>query len=143
MKKILTKKNKKIVFTVGVFDFFHIGHLNFLKKAKAKGDFLIVAVQKNVKKYKPNVETIYTLKQRIQFLKSIKFVDKVIVYTDVDKIIKKVKFDIFAKGPDQNHKGFIEAVNYCKAKNIKVVTIPRTKNISSTKLRLLINNINL
>lgn len=141
---MITKKGKKvIVFTVGVFDFIHIGHLNFLRKAKLRGTYLKVAVQKNIKKYKPEAETVYTLSQRIDFLRSLKFVDEVIIYNDVDKIIKKVKFDIFAKGPDQVHKGFQNAVEYSKKKGKKVVTISRTKNISSSKLRYLINNLEL
>lgn len=142
---ILSKKqDKKItVFTVGVFDFLHIGHLYFLKKAKSLGNFLIVAVQKNIKKYKPNAETIYSLKQRIEFLNSLKYVDKVIVYNDVDKIIKKVNFDIFAKGPDQKHQGFKNAIKYCKSNGRKTITMPRTKKISSTKLRNLINSIDI
>ena len=141
---MITKTRKKIiVFTVGVFDFIHIGHLNFLRKAKSKGTYLIVAVQKNIKKYKPEAETIYTLSQRIDFLKALKFVDEVVIYNDVDKIIKKIKFDIFAKGPDQIHKGFQNAIDYCANKGKKVRIISRTKNISSSKLRYLINNLEL
>lgn len=144
MNNIIAKKKRKvIVLTVGVFDFFHIGHLNFLKKAKLNGNFLIVAVQKNIKKYKPGGETIYSLPQRVEFVKSLRFVDKVVVYNDVDKIIKKIYFDIFAKGPDQTHQGFKNSVNYCIKNNKKVVTIPRTENISSTKLRHFINKINI
>lgn len=138
-----SQSKKRIVFTVGVFDFFHLGHLRFLEKAKKYGDVLIVAVQKNIKKYKPNAETIYSLEQRIEFLKSIRYVDEVVVYNDVDKIIKKVDFDVFIKGEDQLHSGFVKSIKYCEQSSKQVICLPRTKNISSTKLRELIKNISL
>jgi len=133
--------NNKRVLTVGVFDFFHLGHLRILKKAKECGDYLIVAVQKNVSKYKPNSKIIYNLKQRIEIINSIKCVDEVVTYTDIDKIIKKIKIDVFVKGPDQNHDGFKKAVKYCQDNNIDVVVLPRTKGISSSLLRYIFRDI--
>ena len=66
---------------------------------------------------------------------AIKYVDEVVVYRDVDKDIQKIEFDIFAKGPDQQHAGFQRAVEWCKVNNKEVVVIPRTEGISSTMLR--------
>lgn len=125
----------KKVLTVGVFDFFHLGHLRLFKKAKKYGDYLIVAVQENVLKYKPGIKLIYDLSQRVEIISSIKYVDEVIVYNDVDEVIKTIDISVFVKGPDQNHDGFKRAVEYCKKNKIKVITLPRTKNISSTGLR--------
>lgn len=128
------------IFTVGVFDFFHLGHLRLFKRAKKQGDYLIVAIQRNVNKYKPNTKVLYSFKQRLEMVSSIKFVDEVIAYNDVDKIIKKIDFNVFVKGPDQNHNGFKKAVKYCKLNNKKVVTLSRTMGISSTKLKALIES---
>lgn len=123
------------VLTVGVFDFFHLGHLRLFKNSKRKGNYLIVAVQRDILKYKPNIEVIYSLKQRLEMVSSIKYVDEVVIYDDVDKIVKEIDFDIFIKGPDQNHDGFKRAIEYCKNNNKKVIVLPRTKSISSTNLR--------
>ena len=56
----------KKVLTVGVYDLLHIGHIELFRKAKALGDYLIVAVQKSdyVLKYKPNAKLVYSTEQR-------------------------------------------------------------------------------
>lgn len=127
----------KIVLTFGVYDMLHIGHINLFKRAKELGDRLIVAVQDGeiVKKYKPAAEVQYTTEERIFMVESIKYVDEVISYEDVDKDIKNINFDIFAKGPDQIHEGFVRAVEWCDNNGKEVVIIPRTEDISSTLLR--------
>ncbi|MBQ8750508.1 MAG: hypothetical protein IJZ30_02590 [Alphaproteobacteria bacterium] len=65
-------------------------------------------------------------------VKSIRIVDEVIVYTDVDETIKNIEFDIFCVGEDQNHAGFQRAIDFCKKKGKQVVYMTRTPNISST-----------
>ena len=127
----------KKVFTVGVYDMLHIGHIKLFKHARELGDYLIVAVQESeyIKKYKPSANFVYDTAERIFMVGSIKYVDEVITYCDVDEIIKQTSFDIFAKGPDQNHFGFQNAVKWCKEHAKEVVVIPRTEGISSTMLR--------
>ena len=66
---------------------------------------------------------------------TIRYVDEVITYKDVDKDIQKLDFDIFAKGPDQNHEGFKRAEEWCKKNGKEIVIIPRTEGISSSMLR--------
>lgn len=66
---------------------------------------------------------------------SVRWVDEVVTYQDVDKDIQNIDFDVFAKGPDQNHEGFQRAIAWCEANGKKVMTIPRTEGISSTLLR--------
>lgn len=127
----------KTILTVGVYDMLHIGHILLFKHAKELGDKLIVAVQDGdvIKKYKPGTEMVYTTEERMYMVSSIRYVDEVVVYRDVDKDIKSIDFDIFAKGPDQCHAGFQRAVEWCKANGKEVVVIPRTEGISSTLLR--------
>jgi glycerol-3-phosphate cytidylyltransferase len=127
----------KTILTVGVYDMLHIGHVLLFKHAKELGDKLIVAVQADeyIKKYKPETNLIYSTEERLFMVSTIKYVDKVIIYKDVDKDIEKIEFDIFAKGPDQNHAGFQRAVEWCKEHGKEVVVIPRTEGISSTMLR--------
>ena len=114
----------------------HIGHILLFKHAKELGDKLIVAVQDDdvIKKYKPDTQMVYTTEERMYMVSAIRYVDEVVVYRDVDKDIKSIDFDIFAKGPDQCHAGFQRAVEWCKANGKEVVVIPRTEGISSTML---------
>ncbi len=127
----------KRVFTVGVFDILHIGHLLLFKNARNLGDYLIVAIQESdfVKKYKPQAKIIYNTNERIFMVKSITYVNEVITYQSVDEIIKKVDFDVFAIGPDQNHSGFQSAIKWCKENGKDVVVLPRTEGVSSSTLR--------
>ena len=131
----------KKVLTVGVYDMLHIGHILLFKHAKEHGNELIVAVQEGDKilEYKPDTKIINTTEERMFMVRSIRYVDKVVVYRDVDEDIKKIDFDIFAKGPDQNHAGFQRAVEWCKQHGKEVVIIPRTEGISSSLLRSYMN----
>lgn len=127
----------KTVLTVGVYDMLHIGHILLFKRAKELGDKLIVAVQDNdvILKYKPGTKMIYTTEERMYMVSSIRYVDEVVVYRDVDKDIQDIDFDVFAKGPDQMHEGFQRAVEWCEENGKEVVIIPRTEGISSSLLR--------
>ena len=127
----------KTVLTFGVYDMLHIGHINLFKRAKELGDRLIVAVQDGdiIKKYKPTADIQYTTEERVFMVESIKYVDEVVVYEDVDNDIKKIGFDIFAKGPDQVHEGFKRAEAWCLENQREVIILPRTEEISSTLLR--------
>ena len=127
----------KKVLTFGVYDILHLGHINLFRKAKLLGDSLLVAVQDGnfIKKYKPEAQMVNSTDERIMMVASIRYVDDVIIYRDVDEDIKNIEFDVFAKGPDQNHAGFRRAVEWCEQNGKTVVTIPRTEGISSTMLR--------
>lgn len=125
------------VLTFGVYDMLHIGHILLFKRAKELGDKLIVAVQDGdyIQKYKPGTSMVYSTEERVYMVSSIRYVDEVIVYRDVDADIQTIDFDIFAKGPDQCHEGFKKAVAWCEENGKEVVTLPRTEGISSTMLR--------
>lgn len=127
----------KTVITFGVYDMLHIGHILLFKRAKELGNKLVVAVQDGdyILKYKPGTNMVYTTEERAYMVSCIKYVDEVIIYKDVDKDIQMHDFDIFAKGPDQCHAGFINAIKWCNDNNKEVVVIPRTEGISSTMLR--------
>lgn len=130
----------KKVLTVGVYDLLHIGHVELFRKARKLGDHLTVAVQDSevVLAYKPGAKLIYSTEERAYMVRSIRYVDEVVSYRDVSDIVKEVDFDIFAKGPDQQHEGFQRAVEWCKANGKEVITLPRTEGISSSDLKELI-----
>ena len=127
----------KKVLTVGVFDYFHYGHLRLFKRAKALGDYLIVAVQDGdyITKYKPQTPIYYSTEQRLEMVGALSVVDQVCVYYDVDEIVKKIDFDIFVVGGDQTHAGFQRAVKWCKDNKKEVIRLERTPNVSSTDIK--------
>lgn len=127
----------KKVITVGVFDYFHLGHLRLFENAKKFGDYLIVAVQDGavILKTKPNASILYSTGQRIDLVKALRVVDEVIVYRDVDEILPNVDFDVFAIGGDQNHPGFQRALRWCEEHGKEIVRLPRTPGICSSDIK--------
>ena len=133
----------KTIITFGVFDLLHLGHILLFKRIKEMGidkwgDVkLVVAVQCSeiVTKYKPEAKLVYNTEERLQMVAAVKWVDDVITYDDIDVDIRKTEFDVFAKGPDQNHQGFQNAVKWCAENNKEVFVVPRTEGVSSTQLR--------
>lgn len=127
----------KKVITVGVFDYFHLGHLRLFENAKNLGDYLIVAVQDgdSILKTKPDSTVFYSTQQRVDLVRALRIVDEVIIYQDVDKTLPNVDFDVFAIGGDQKHEGFERAVKWCKENGKEVVRLPRTPGICSSALK--------
>lgn len=130
------------VFTVGVYDLLHRGHVELFRRAKELGDMLIVAVQDSseVLNYKPNAALINTTEDRVYMVNAIKYVDQAIIYTSVDKIIKEIEFDIFVTGPDQIHEGFQKAIFWCKEHGKRHIVLSRTEGVSSTDIKKIVNN---
>ena len=115
----MADKKKKIVgYTTGVYDMFHIGHLNIIKNAKKKCDYLIVGVSTDevVKKYK-NKTPIVPLMDRMEIIKALKYVDKVVVQDSMDKLEawKKYKYDILFHGDDWANSEMYNKVEECKS----------------------------
>ena len=127
----------KKVLTFGVYDMLHIGHMLLFKRAKALGDYLIVAVQDGdcILKYKPGTEMVYSTEERLYMVSTIRYVDEVVTYRDVDVDIKNIDFDVFVVGEDQKHAGFQRAMQWCRDNGKEVVMLTRTQGISSTMLR--------
>lgn len=131
----------KTLLTFGVYDMLHIGHILLFKHTKEyfkdEPCRLIVAVQDGdyILKYKPDAKMVYSTEERMFMVSAVRWVDEVVIYKDVDVDVQNIDFDVFAKGPDQNHSGFQRAVEWCNMNHKEVVTIPRTEGISSTMLR--------
>ena len=100
----LKQEGKKIVFTNGVFDILHVGHLTYLEEAKAYGDVLIVGVNSDasVKKNKGDKRPINTEQDRAKMLLGLKAVDYTVIFNEKTpiEIINKIKPDIHIKGGD-------------------------------------------
>lgn len=132
------EKKYKIGYTTGVFDMFHVGHLNILKKAKEQCEYLIVGVSTDelVKGYKHKAP-IVPYNERKQIVESIKYADKVVPQTSLDKLEawKEYKFDAMFHGDDWKGSSMYEDIeNKLESVGVDVVYIPHTKGISSTIL---------
>ena len=133
-------------YTSGVFDMFHIGHLNVLKNAKVHCDYLIVGVStdevvENNKHKKP----IIPFDNRIQIVDAIRYVDETIPQERYDiegkiQTVIKYKIDVMFVGSDwKNTEKWNEIEKELSKLGCKVVYLPHTDGISSTLLRKVIS----
>lgn len=148
MKFVLNKrgikmKKYRVGYTTGVFDMFHIGHLNILRRAKEKCDYLIVGVSTDelVMEYK-NKTPIIPFEERAEIVRSIDCVDRVIAQENRDKYAawRELKFDVMFVGDDWKGKPlFMKVEEEFKKVGVDVVYFPYTKDTSSTILREKLN----
>lgn len=125
-------------YTTGVFDMFHIGHLNLLRNAKEQCEKLIVGVSTDelVKVYK-NKQPIIPFNERIEIVKSIRYIDEVVSQTSMDKMEawKRLHFDVLFHGTDwKNTNMYNRIVEEFKDINVDVVFLQHTEGVSSTLL---------
>ena len=130
-------RKKVIGYTAGVFDLFHMGHLNLLKNAKGMCDKLVVGVTVDeLVKYKGK-EAFIPFTERAEIVRACKYVDSVVPQEDMDKITmcRKLGASMLFVGDDwygtEKWKKYEEeAAKY----GIKIIYFPYTKSISSTKI---------
>lgn len=132
-------KKYKIGYTTGVFDMFHIGHLNILRRAKEMCDYLIVGVSTDecVQSYK-HKSPVIPYEQRVAIVEAIKYVDEVVPQATMDKLefLKHRHFDVMFHGSDWQGTELYN--NYEKefAKlDASIEYLPHTEGVSSTILR--------
>lgn len=131
--------DKKIIgYTAGVYDLFHIGHLNLLKNAKAQCDKLIVAVTSDKAAEYKGKKPFIPQEERMEIVRSIKYVDDVVIQDDLDKVKAhdKYQYDILFVGSDWQGNDKWNKYEYELAKRgAKIVYLPYTKHTSSTILQ--------
>jgi glycerol-3-phosphate cytidylyltransferase len=122
----------KKVITYGTFDLFHIGHLNLLRRAKALGDYLVVAISSDEFNALKGKKSYFTCEERAAILNALEVVDEVIEEDSWEqKAIDVIdhNIDVFVMGDDWEGKfDFLE--EYCE-----VVYLKRTEGISTTKIK--------
>ena len=131
-------KKYKIGYTTGVFDMFHIGHLNILKRSKEQCDYLIVGVSTDevVKSYK-NKTPIIPFEERIAIVRELKCVDLAVPQTSMNKMEawEKYHFDALFHGSDwKGSSMYNKLIEEFSAVGVDVVFLPHTENVSSTLL---------
>ena len=135
-------KKYNIGYTTGVFDLFHIGHLNIIKNAKSQCEYLIVGVSTDELVSYKNKEAVIPLEERLQIVESLKYVDKVVIQYNMDKMQawKELKFDVIFVGSDwKGSEKWIEYEKMFSEINVDIVLFPYTQSTSSTILRNFLN----
>ena len=130
----------KNVYVIGVFDLFHRGHVEFLKKARLLGQKLIVAINSDdmVASYKR--KPFYSEFDRLEIVKACKFVDEAFIIRQYDnkEYIKKYKIDAIVHGNDWEINSYMKQIcvtkEYLKSQNAELVLIPYTSGISTSIL---------
>lgn len=137
--KNMNAKKYKVGYTTGVYDMFHIGHLNILRRAKDLCETLIVGVTTDDLCYKRKQKyPIINQEERKAIVESIRYVDKVVFQTDMEKVrpVKELGADAVFVGSDW--KGTDAWIQYEKdfaAVGCSVVYLDHTDGISSSILR--------
>ena len=127
----------KTVLTYGTFDLLHYGHLEILKRASLLGNKLIVGVSTDKFNEIKGKTCVLPYQKRKELIESLDYVDKVIPENNWDQKVTDIQgnnIDIFVIGDDWEGK-FNELKDFCE-----VIYLPRTKGISSTKLRSILDD---
>lgn len=136
-------KKYKVGYTTGVFDLFHIGHLNILKRAKEQCEYLIVGVSTDQLCFKrKNKYPISCEHDRIEIINAIKYVDMAVLQTDMNKLRVVKKYNVNAVFVGSDWRGTDEWNEYEREfaeVGCDVIYIDHTEGISSTILREKIN----
>lgn len=137
-------KKYKVGYTQGVYDMFHIGHLNLINHAKEYCDYLIVGINSDrlVEEYK-HKHTVINETERALIVKNIKAVDDVIIADTLDKeeTLSKIHYDAIFIGDDWKGSDRWNATEEALAKHgVDVVYLKHTDGISSTILRVVEEN---
>ena len=139
MKKLKADKQYKIGYTDGVYDLFHVGHLNMIQTAKEKCEYLIVGIHGDdvVKSYKDH-SPIIPENERRRIVESVKGVDRAVInrFRDKLKLWEIYHFDVIFIGDDwkgtERWKHFEKVLAEI---NVDVIYVPYTKGISTTEIR--------
>ncbi|MGE7622052.1 glycerol-3-phosphate cytidylyltransferase [Viridibacillus sp. NPDC096237] len=122
----------KKVITYGTFDLLHVGHVNILRRAKALGDYLVVAISSDEFNALKGKKAYYSFEDRKTILEAIKYVDEVIPEDNWEQKVLDVNehnIDTFVMGHDWEGK-FDFLKDHCE-----VIYLPRTEGISTTKIK--------
>ena len=141
----MERKKKIVGYTTGVFDMFHIGHLNILRRAKEQCDYLVVGISTDevVQSYK-HKNPIIPFEERKAIVEAIKYVDEVVPQVSMNKMEawEQLHFDIMFHGSDWKGSDMYNKIISDFAKvGAKVVFLPHTEGTSSTLLSEVLHKI--
>ncbi len=127
----------RLVFTNGVFDLLHIGHVRYLAQARALGDALLVAINsdRTVRELKGSDRPVFDQAERAEILAALRYVDYVVVFDDISPrtLIAKLLPDVLVKGGDYQLDE-IHGREEVEAAGGKVISLPFVQGASTTTL---------
>ena len=130
----------KNVYVIGVFDLFHRGHLELLKKAKALGEKLIVGVNSDTKVACYKRKPVCSEDDRLELVKGCKYVDHAFIIHDFEQrnYIEKYNIDVIVHGDEWQRASYMKQIcvteEYLKKQKTDLVLLPYTHGISTTQL---------
>jgi glycerol-3-phosphate cytidylyltransferase len=134
-KQKISMKKQIVGYTSGVFDMFHVGHLNILNRAKSLCDRLIVGVTIDELVSYKNAEAVVSFEERLEIVKNIKCVDLAIPQDNLDKFVmwEKLKFDVMFIGDDWfKTERFNEFEEKLARVGVEIIYLPYTKGVSTS-----------
>jgi rfaE bifunctional protein nucleotidyltransferase chain/domain len=131
-------ERRVVVFTAGVWDILHVGHLNLLTRARALGDQLLVGVltDEAAERYKPR--PVMPFEQRLELVRALRMVDEVFPVHDTNAtpLLRELRPDILVHGSDISHKpGWEIGQTWMRDNGGQFVVLPYTDGVSSTRLK--------
>lgn len=133
----LRAKGKKIVFTNGCFDIIHVGHVDYLSKARSMGDILAIGLNSDssVRRLKGKGRPINKEEDRAKVLSTLYFVDYVTIFSDdtPELLVRKLRPDIMVKGADWRGRK-VAGADFVKSRGGKLRFVPFVDGFSTTSL---------
>ena len=143
-KEIKGEKKYRVGYIAGVFDLYHIGHLNMFRRAKEQCEYLIVGVVSDEGvRINKGVEPFVPYEERAEMVRSCRYVDEVVKipqrYATTQEAWKKYQFDVQFSGSDYEKDGeWLAGKEFLKKHGSDLIFFPYTQSTSSTKLKKLI-----
>ena len=133
----LKAKGKKVVFTNGCFDIIHVGHIDYLSKARRMGDILVIGMNSDasVRRLKGKGRPINREKDRAKVLSALCFVDYVTIFNEdtPELLVRKLKPDIMVKGGDWRGRQ-VAGADFVRSCGGKLVIVPLVEGYSTTSV---------
>lgn len=123
----------KRVITYGTFDLLHYGHINLLRRAKALGDYLVVALSTDEFNLGKGKKCYFSYEKRKQLLEAVRYVDLVIPEENWEQKTKDVceyHIDTFVMGDD-----WVGKFDFLKDEKVEVIYLPRTPEVSTSQIK--------
>ncbi|MDD4860458.1 MAG: D-glycero-beta-D-manno-heptose 1-phosphate adenylyltransferase [Candidatus Omnitrophica bacterium] len=133
----LKKQGKRVVFTNGCFDILHVGHVEYLSRARKMGNALVIGLNGDisVRSLKGKGRPVNNEKDRAKVLSALGFVDHIVIFNEdtPEKLIRKLVPDVLVKGADWKNKT-VSGVDFIRSRGGKVIFIPFVSGYSTTSI---------
>ena len=137
----------KTAITFGVFDLLHFGHFELFRRIRELVGptgkvYVMLQIDEMIEKCKPGCKNVYDFATRQKMIETLRTVDRAIPYDVVGvEAVKDLDFNILVVGPNHTNERFQRLFKWCVAAGKEVVMLPRTQDISTTRLKEIIKDL--